>query len=420
MLVKNVHIHNREGLWQILIEEGKISRIFPQDEVFNYSGEILDGEEGIIYPPFVEPHIHLDATQTAGQPNWNQSGTLFEGIERWAERKSLLSHEDVKSRAWKTLKWQIATGVQYVRTHVDVSDPTLTALKAMLEVKKEIAPWVDLQIVAFPQEGILSYPNGEKLLDQAMEMGADVVGGIPHFEFTREYGVESMHIAFDIARKYNKQIDIHCDEIDDEQSRFVETVAALALKYDMGEKVTASHTTAMHSYNNAYASRLFRLLKMSKIHFVANPLVNIHLQGRFDTYPKRRGVTRVKEMLKNNINVCFGHDDVFDPWYPLGTANMLQVLHMGLHVCQLMGYGQINDGLKLVTENSAKALGLTDYGIQEGNSANFIVLPAENGFDAVRRQVPTRYSIRHGKVISETQLAKTTIHLSDSEQVNYR
>ena len=420
MLVKNVHIHNREGLWQILIEEGKISRIFPQDEVFNYSGEILDGEEGIIYPPFVEPHIHLDATQTAGQPNWNQSGTLFEGIERWAERKSLLSHEDVKSRAWKTLKWQIANGVQYVRTHVDVSDPTLTALKAMLEVKKEIAPWVDLQIVAFPQEGILSYPNGEKLLDQAMEMGADVVGGIPHFEFTREYGVESMHITFDIARKYNKQIDIHCDEIDDEQSRFVETVAALALKYDMGEKVTASHTTAMHSYNNAYASRLFRLLKMSKIHFVANPLVNIHLQGRFDTYPKRRGVTRVKEMLKNNINVCFGHDDVFDPWYPLGTANMLQVLHMGLHVCQLMGYGQINDGLKLVTENSAKALGLTDYGVQEGNSANFIVLPAENGFDAVRRQVPTRYSIRHGKVISETQLAKTTIHLSDSEQVNYR
>lgn len=420
MLVKNVHIHNREGLWQILIEEGNISRIFSQDEVFNYSGEILDGEEGIVYPPFVEPHIHLDATQTAGQPNWNQSGTLFEGIERWAERKSLLSHEDVKSRAWKTLKWQIANGVQYVRTHVDVSDPTLTALKAMLEVKKEIAPWVDLQIVAFPQEGILSYPNGEKLLDQAMEMGADVVGGIPHFEFTREYGVDSMHIAFDIARKYNKQIDIHCDEIDDEQSRFVETVAALALKYDMGEKVTASHTTAMHSYNNAYASRLFRLLKMSKIHFVANPLVNIHLQGRFDTYPKRRGVTRVKEMLKNNINVCFGHDDVFDPWYPLGTANMLQVLHMGLHVCQLMGYGQINDGLKLVTENSAKALGLTDYGVQEGNSANFIVLPAENGFDAVRRQVPTRYSIRHGKVISETQLAKTTIHLSDSEQVNYR
>lgn len=420
MLVKNIHINGREGLWQIAIEAGKIARILPNEQQIDFSGDILDGEQGIVYPPFVEPHIHLDATQTAGQPNWNQSGTLFEGIERWAERKSLLSHEDVKSRAWKTLKWQIANGVQHVRTHVDVSDPTLTALKAMLEVKKEVAPWVDLQIVAFPQEGILSYPNGEALLDQAMAMGADVVGGIPHFEFTREYGVESMHIVFNIARKYNKQIDIHCDEIDDEQSRFVETVAALALKYEMGDKVTASHTTAMHSYNNAYASRLFRLLKLSKIHFVANPLVNIHLQGRFDTYPKRRGVTRVKEMLKNNINVCFGHDDVFDPWYPLGTANMLQVLHMGLHVCQLMGYGQINDGLKLVTENSAKALGLQGYGVEEGNAANFIILPAENGFDAVRRQVPTRYSIRHGKVIAETKLAETTIHLTDNERVTYR
>ena len=420
MLVKNIHINGREGLWQIAIEDGKIARILPNEEQIDFSGNILDGEQGIVYPPFVEPHIHLDATQTAGQPNWNQSGTLFEGIERWAERKSLLSHEDVKSRAWKTLKWQIANGVQHVRTHVDVSDPTLTALKAMLEVKKEVAPWVDLQIVAFPQEGILSYPNGEALLDQAMAMGADVVGGIPHFEFTREYGVESMHIAFNLARKYNKQIDIHCDEIDDEQSRFVETVAALALKYEMGDKVTASHTTAMHSYNNAYASRLFRLLKLSKIHFVANPLVNIHLQGRFDTYPKRRGVTRVKEMLKNKINVCFGHDDVFDPWYPLGTANMLQVLHMGLHVCQLMGYGQINDGLKLVTENSAKALGLQGYGVEEGNAANFIILPAENGFDAVRRQVPTRYSIRNGKVIAETKLAETTIHLNDNERVTYR
>ena len=420
MLVKNIHINGREGLWQIAIEDGRIARILPNEEQIDFPGDILDGEQGIVYPPFVEPHIHLDATQTAGQPNWNQSGTLFEGIERWAERKSLLSHEDVKSRAWKTLKWQIANGVQHVRTHVDVSDPTLTALKAMLEVKKEVAPWVDLQIVAFPQEGILSYPNGEALLDQAMAMGADVVGGIPHFEFTREYGVESMHIAFNIARKYNKQIDIHCDEIDDEQSRFVETVAALALKYEMGDKVTASHTTAMHSYNNAYASRLFRLLKLSKIHFVANPLVNIHLQGRFDTYPKRRGVTRVKEMLKNKINVCFGHDDVFDPWYPLGTANMLQVLHMGLHVCQLMGYGQINDGLKLVTENSAKALGLQGYGVEEGNAANFIILPAENGFDAVRRQVPTRYSIRNGKVIAETKLAETTIHLNDNERVTYR
>lgn len=420
MLIKNTHLAQREGLWQLLIENDKITKILPNDVEIKTDKKILDAEQGIVYPPFIEPHIHLDATQTAGQPNWNRSGTLFEGIERWAERKSLLSHDDVKQRAWKTLKWQIANGVQFVRTHVDVSDPTLTALKAMLEVKQEVAPWVDLQIVAFPQEGILSYPNGVNLLEQAMEMGADVVGGIPHFEFTREYGVESMHIAFEIARRYGKQIDIHCDEIDDEQSRFVETVAALALKYEMGDQVTASHTTAMHSYNGAYTSRLFRLLKLSGINFVANPLVNIHLQGRFDTYPKRRGITRVKEMLENNINVCFGHDDVFDPWYPLGTASTLQVLHMGLHVCQLMGYDQINDGIKLITENSAKTLAIQDYGISEGNSANLVILPAENGFDAVRRQVPVRYSIRAGNIIAETQPAQSYIHLATTEKVDYR
>ncbi|KGQ35464.1 cytosine deaminase [Gallibacterium anatis] len=420
MLIKNTHLAQREGLWQLLIENGKIAKILPNDVEIKTDKKILDAEQGIVYPPFIEPHIHLDATQTAGQPNWNRSGTLFEGIERWAERKSLLSHDDVKQRAWKTLKWQIANGVQFVRTHVDVSDPTLTALKAMLEVKQEVAPWVDLQIVAFPQEGILSYPNGINLLEQAMEMGADVVGGIPHFEFTREYGVESMHIAFEIARRYGKQIDIHCDEIDDEQSRFVETVAALALKYEMGDQVTASHTTAMHSYNGAYTSRLFRLLKLSGINFVANPLVNIHLQGRFDTYPKRRGITRVKKMLENNINVCFGHDDVFDPWYPLGTASTLQVLHMGLHVCQLMGYDQINDGIKLITENSAKTLAIQGYGISEGNSANLVILPAENGFDAVRRQVPVRYSIRAGNIIAETQPAQSYIHLATTEKVDYR
>ena len=308
-----------------------------------------------------------------------------------------------------TLKWQIANGVQFVRTHVDVSDPTLTALKAMLEVKQEVAPWVELQIVAFPQEGILSYPNGEALLEEALKLGADVVGAIPHFEFTREYGVESLHIAFRLAQQYDRPLDIHCDEIDDEQSRFVETVAALALKAGIGPRVTASHTTAMHSYNGAYTSRLFRLLKLSGINFVANPLVNIHLQGRFDDYPKRRGITRVKELLAAGINVCFGHDDVFDPWYPLGTGNMLQVLHMGLHVCQLMGYQQINDGLQLITDNSARTFGLEDYGIVSGNPANLIILPAENGFEAVRCQVPVRWSIRQGRVIATTQPAQSWI-----------
>ncbi len=291
-LVQNVRLPGREGLWQLAIENGRFGDITPMDDTHTESYEVLNARGGLAIPPFIEPHIHLDTTQTAGEPNWNQSGTLFEGIERWAERKALLSHDDVKARAWKTLKWQIANGIQFVRTHVDVSDPTLTALKAMLEVKQEVAPWVTLQIVAFPQEGILSYPNGAALLEEALRLGADVVGAIPHFEFTREYGVQSLHIAFELAKKYDRPLDIHCDEIDDEQSRFVETVATLAYEAGMGARVTASHTTAMHSYNGAYTSRLFRLLKMSGINFVANPLVNIHLQGRFDDYPKRRGITR--------------------------------------------------------------------------------------------------------------------------------
>ena len=421
LTIKNARLRGFEQLQTITIDNGIIRSIGETGEANSEHAEIIDAQGNMVLPPFCEPHIHLDTTQTAGEPNWNLSGTLFEGIERWAERKDMLSIDDVKQRAKKTLKWQIANGVQFVRTHVDVSDPTLVALKAMLEVKEEMKPWIDVQIVAFPQEGILSYPNGKALLEEAVKLGADVVGAIPHFEFTREYGVESLHYAFELARKYDRLIDVHCDEIDDEQSRFVETVAALAHKYDMGSKVTASHTTAMHSYNGAYTSRLFRLLRMSGINFVANPLVNIHLQGRFDDYPKRRGITRVKEMLASNINVCFGHDDVFDPWYPLGTANMIQVLHMGLHVCQIMGYKQINDSLRLITDHSARTLNIQErYGLDVGKPANMIILPAESGFEAVRRQVPVQYSIREGKVIAETQLAQTHIQLEQKEQVTFK
>ncbi|WP_023604128.1 cytosine deaminase [Aliivibrio logei] len=421
LLIKNIALRDQEGLFQILIQDGQFTAIANNHEELSFSGDILDAEGGLANAPFCEPHVHLDTTQTAGEPSWNISGTLFEGIERWSERKKLLTVDDVKSRAKQTLKWQIANGIQHVRTHVDVSDPTLIALKAMLEVKEEMKEWIDIQIVAFPQEGILSYPNGKALLEEAVQLGADVIGAIPHFEFTREYGVESLHYVFELAQKYDRLIDVHCDEIDDEQSRFIETLAALAHKFNMGEKVTASHTTAMHSYNGAYASRLFRLLKMSGINFVANPLVNIHLQGRFDDYPKRRGITRVKEMLASDINVCFGHDDIFDPWYPLGTANMLQVLHMGLHVCQIMGYEQINQGLDLISYKSARTLNIQEnYGIDVGKPGNLIILPAENGFDALRRQVPVRYSIRQGKIISETQPTTTTITLDKAEIVSFK
>ena len=420
MLIRNVHLQDQTGLWQLLIEEGRFVRISPMAEDLGYEGPSLDGEEGLAMAPFVEPHIHLDATQSAGQPAWNSSGTLFEGIERWAERKATLTHEDVKQRAWQTLKWQMANGIQAVRTHVDVSDPSLLALKALLEVKAEVAPYLDLQLVAFPQEGILSYPNGEALLEEALRLGADVVGAIPHFEFTRELGVESLHKAFALAARYDRLIDVHCDEIDDEQSRFLETLAWLTQRDGLGARVTASHTTAMHSYNGAYASRLFRLLKMADLNFVANPLVNIHLQGRFDDYPKRRGITRVKELLAAGLNVCFGHDDVFDPWYPLGTANMLQVLHMGLHVCQMLGYEEIDQSLRLISGNSARTLQLAEHGIELGKRGSLIILPAESGFDALRRQVPVRYSIRHGRVIAETRPAQTALHPDQIEPVDFR
>ncbi|WP_102348120.1 cytosine deaminase [Bacillus sp. Marseille-P3661] len=420
MIIKNAKLRGKDGLWNIAINAGIITEITQGNNV-EIDQKVLDVEGSLVLPPFIEPHIHLDSTLTAGEPEWNISGTLFEGIQRWSQRKESLTHYDVKTRAKKALKWQIAQGIQHVRTHVDVTDPELTALKALLEVKEEMSAYVDLQLVAFPQEGILSYPNGAELVEEALKMGADVVGGIPHFEFTREYGVQSLKTAFDLAEKYDRIVDIHCDEIDDEQSRFVEVVATESYERGFGSRVTASHTTAMGSYNDAYTSKLFRLLKMSNINFVANPLVNIHLQGRFDSYPKRRGMTRVKELLEAGLNVSFGHDDIFDPWYPLGTGNMLQVLHMGIHVAQLMGYEQIVDSIDLITKNSAKTLHIEDqYGIEVGKAANFIVLDAGNEYEAVRKQATVRYSIRNGRVIAETKPSETNVMLGEvSEKVDF-
>ncbi|WHX26934.1 cytosine deaminase [Virgibacillus halodenitrificans] len=420
MIIKNAALRGKQGQWDITIHEGKIASISSAKQENVSDQEILDVNGSLVLAPFIEPHIHLDTTLTAGEPEWNKSGTLFEGIQRWAQRKETLTHEDVKTRAKKALQWQVAQGIQHVRTHVDVTDPNLTALTAMLDVKEEMASYVDLQIVAFPQEGILSYPNGKELVEEALRMGADVVGGIPHFEFTREYGVDSMKVAFDLAEKYDRLVDIHCDEIDDEQSRFVEVVATEAYERGLGSRVTASHTTAMGSYNDAYAYKLFRLLGMSKINFVSNPLVNIHLQGRFDTYPKRRGLTRVKELLEADMNVCFGHDDIFDPWYPLGTGNMLQVLHMGIHASQLMGYEQIVNSIDLITTNSAKTLHMEEtYGVEIGKPANLIVMDGMNEYEVVRKQACTLYSIRNGEIIAETKPSETNVMLDKVEKIDF-
>lgn len=365
---------------------------------------VLEIQGHLVSPPFVESHIHLDSALTAGEPRWNQSGTLFEGIEIWRERKQNLSLEDVKKRAIETLKQQAIQGTLFVRSHADVSESSLTALQALLEVREEVKDWITLQVVAFPQDGLYGAPYTETLMEKALDMGVDVIGGIPHYELTREDGVRSIHRIFELAQKYDRLIDIHCDEIDDDQSRFLEVVAACAIRTGLGERVTASHTTAFGSYNNAYATKLLGFLRRTPINFVANPLINITLQGRTDTYPKRRGMTRVKELWQQGNNVSFGHDCVQDPWYSLGAGNMLDVAFMGLHVCQMTGMAEINACYDMVTWHGAKTLNIADqYGVEVGKPANLIVLAAGDRYDAIRRRATVCYVISRGKMLSRTE-----------------
>ncbi|WP_105610066.1 cytosine deaminase [Cronobacter malonaticus] len=400
MNIVNARLRRREGWFTLVLDGGIIKAITPQTAMQAPHESDLDAQGGLVIPPLVEPHIHLDATLTAGEPEWNMSGTLFEGIERWGQRKATITHEDTKRRAHATIGMLRDHGIQHVRTHVDVTDPTLAALKAMLEVKEEARHLIDLQIVAFPQEGIESFPQGRALMEQAVEMGADVVGGIPHFENTREQGVSSVKFLMELAERTGCLVDVHCDETDDAQSRFLEVLAEETRVRGMGARVTASHTVAMGSYDNAYCSKLFRLLKRAGLSFVSCPTESIHLQGRFDTWPKRRGVTRVAELDRAGLNVCFGQDSIKDPWYPLGNGNILRVLDAGLHICHMMGYEDLKRSLDFVTDNSARAMNLGDnYGLCEGRPANLVVLDAPDDYEVVRRQAKARYSVRHGKVI---------------------
>ena len=402
MLYRNLYIENAETTSDIRVTDGRFEEIAPSlqpregEEVVDFGGKLA-------LPPFIESHVHLDTCLTAGEPKWNMSGTLFEGIETWSLRKETLSRQDVRDRVNRAVRLYAANGIQHIRTHVDVTDPKLTAMEALIELREELKDVVNIQIVAFPQEGIESYPNGRQLMIDAVKMGADCVGAIPHFEFTREYSVSSLNFAMQLAEKYDRLVDVHCDEIDDEASRGLETLAARALESGLRDRVTASHTTAMHSYNNAYVQRLMRLLKMSGINFVSNPLVNTHLQGRIDTYPKRRGITRVKELQEAGINVSFGHDDIFDPWYPMGTGSMRDVVFMGLHVCQMMGYEQIRSSYNFISNNAARTLHLGEnYGINVGRPASFIVLDAKDYYEALNVNAPVLASIRNGRKIAES------------------
>jgi cytosine deaminase len=409
MNLVNARLRRQNGLYSLSWSDQCITAITPQAGPLTAQGSTLDARGQLVIAPLVEPHIHLDATLTAGDPEWNMSGTLFEGIERWAQRKATITHEDTKQRAHTTLRMLAEHGIQHVRTHVDVTDPTLGALQALLEVRDEARHLVDLQIVAFPQEGIESYAGGRELMERAIAMGADVVGGIPHFENTREQGVSSIHFLMDLAERTGCLVDVHCDETDDPHSRFLEVLAEQARVRGMGSRVTASHTTAMGSYDNAYCSKLFRLLKQSNINFVSCPTESIHLQGRFDTFPKRRGVTRVAELDRAGLNVCFGQDSIKDPWYPLGNGNILRVLDAGLHICHMMGFDDLQRSLDLVTENSARTMNLGEgYGLAVGRPANLLVLNAENDYEAVRQQAKARLSIRGGRVLMTREPERIT------------
>lgn len=400
MNILNARLRGRSGLYRIELDGARIASISAQQAPAEANEGDIDAASNLVVPPFIEPHIHLDATLTAGEPAWNMSGTLFEGIERWGERKALVTHEDTKARAKKTIDMLVDHGIQHVRTHVDVTDPTLSALKSMIEVREETRHLIDLQIVAFPQEGIESFKGGRELMTEAIAMGADVVGGIPHFENTRDQGVSSIKFLMDLAERSGCMVDVHCDETDDPQSRFLEVLAEEARVREMGERVTASHTTAMGSYDNAYCSKLFRLLKMSKINFVSCPTESIHLQGRFDTYPKRRGLTRVAEIDRAGMNICFGQDSIVDPWYPLGNGNILRILEAGLHICHMLGYEDLQRGLDLITDNSARTLNLGErYGLEVGRPANLLVLSAPDDYEMLRTQGHALLSVRNGEVL---------------------
>lgn len=404
LLLKNCRLRSLESSVDIWIEDGKIARIAPS--IPQEADETIDCGGQLVTPPFVESHIHLDSVLTAGQPRFNESGTLFEGIRIWGERKPSLTREDVKARALEALKLMATQGVLYVRTHVDVTEPRLIALDALLELREQVRDWMTLQIVAFPQDGIYSRPENEGLLEEAVRRGADAVGGIPHYELTREDGVRSVGRIFDLAAQYDRLIDIHCDEVDDDQSRFLEVVVAEAIKRGNGERVSASHTTAFGSYNDSYAYKLMGFLRRTKINFIANPLINITLQGRQDTYPKRRGLTRIKELWQNDFNVSLGQDCIYDPWYIFGTGSMITVAYMTAHVSQMTGLSEIDACYDMITVNGARSLHLPKYGIAEGNPANLVVLPVEDAFNALRYQVSPLLVISQGRVIARNVAPK--------------
>jgi cytosine deaminase len=418
LVIKEARLTHQDSLVDIGIEGGRISAIQP-----GLTGSLeISADGNLVSPSFFEIHIHLDAILTEGDPRPNASGSLWEGISIWSERVKRLTPEDIRARVLKALRWFVAHGVTHIRSHVDVCDPNLTAMKTLIELKREVADLIDVQLVAFPQLGMFSFEGGDELVKKAVEMGADVVGGIPHYEITREYGVENVKFAMDLAHQTGLPVDIHCDETDDEQSRFLETMAAESLRLRLAGRVAASHTTAMHSYNNAYADKIIGNVRRAGLHVICNPPDNSVLQGRFDHYPIRRGMTRVKELLAAGVNVAAGHDSVMDPWYPMGKGDPMHTAFILLHYGLMSGRDDRAQLFPMLTSRPAAIWnnqtvqgvggqwsGLEGHGLRVGNPADLIVWPVPTEDDAIRTLPMRRYVLKRGKIVAETPPETTRV-----------
>ena len=409
LLIRNATLPDgRTGL-DILCADGRIVEVAPR--LSATAATTLDARGLLVTPPFVDAHFHMDSTLTYGMPRVNASGTLLEGIALWGELKPTLVQDAIVERALAYCDWAVAKGLLAIRSHVDTSDGRLLAVEALLDVQKRVRPYLDLQLVAFPQDGVLRAPGALHNLKRALALGVDVVGGIPHFERTMADGAQSVRVLCEIAADLGKRVDMHCDETDDPLSRHIETLASEAQRLGLQGRVAGSHLTSMHSMDNYYVSKLIPLMRESGVAAIANPLINITLQGRHDTYPKRRGMTRVPELLAAGVPVAFGHDCVMDPWYPLGSADMLEVASMGLHVAQMTGQDAMHHCFDAVTTTPAAILGLDGYGLGRGCRADMVLLGARDPVEAIRLRATRLAVVRAGRVIAESPAASARLSL---------
>ena len=406
LLVRNVRVGER--IVDVAIADGHFVRIGP--DLGLDAERTLDAEGRLATPPLVDCHLHLDASLTAGRPRYNQSGTLIEGIHVWGELKESLTPEDVFERAREIVRWSAAQGTLHIRAHADVSAKNEAPVRGLLRLRDEMADLVTIQVTAFPQDGIYSDPRNGGLLERAIELGVDCVGGIPHYEPTSELGLREVHRVFELAKRHNRRIDVHCDETDDPQSRFLEVMADDTVQHGLRGRVTASHCTAMGSYEPYYSSKLHGFLARSGINIVVNPYANSLIQGRLDVYPKRRGFAQLKELLAAGVNVSLGNDVIMDPWYLMGRADLVDAAHLALHFTYMSGLEEIPEMLRCATERGARTLGIEDeYGIEEGKPADLVIFDAPDAIEVIRLRAARRWVIRRGRVIAETTPAQTTL-----------